>query len=172
MERTWNIYPGWAGLSIWGLYLKVAKSLTQRMDLKLNHLCRRRSKLDDINPVEAIGLVRVPLAAVRDSHVIVGFCTPPPFPCTVGVDLEIHKMTDSSQKLETYLFRYRCGDTFYCLDIPAYSEREARLRVSNISDTATFDGTLQKTIKGGPDPFTPRFVISFICWLRNRFTSD
>ena len=76
-------------------------------------------------------------------------------------------MLDSSRKLETYLFSYRCGGVKYCLDIPAYSEREARLRVSNISETSTYDGVLKETIPGGPDPYTTSLMISFICWLRN-----
>ena len=41
------------------------------------------------------------------------------------------------------------------------------MRVAAISDTATYDGVLQMTIPGGPDPFTAGLLLTLICRIRN-----
>lgn len=66
-------------------------------------------------------------------------------------------------KPRTYLFEYHYDGATFGLDVPAYSEDEARERVKRMS-CAQYVGTLERVIPAGP---TTGFSVRLLCWWRN-----
>ena len=76
-------------------------------------------------------------------------------------------MMPPDTRFREYLFSYRYQGSLWGFSVMATSEQDAKFRLARMAD-AQVDGVLGGRIPAGPDPLFTGFVMSLICWFRNR----